>query len=217
MRISLKHWLRRRRSPWLQVFYDSFKLYKKDRREAVRQDFDGLNEDSIVLDFGGFEGNWAHDIYEQHKCSVHVFEPHPRFAKALRARFSDNDKIVIHEYALGTVEGTLNLTDDGDASSALCENENAVLGKVIPVAEFVAHYPDTELALAKINIEGGEYDLLPALIETGLITKIRILQVQFHLYSEALIAVRKDLVSKVEQTHNSDWSYPFVWEQWTKK
>jgi FkbM family methyltransferase len=217
MRISLKHWLRRRRSPWLQVFYDSFKLYKKDRREGIRQDFIGLNENSIVLDFGGFEGNWAHDIYERYKCSVHVFEPHPRFAEALRARFSDNEKIVIHEYALGTVEGTLNLTDDGDASSALRENENAVLGQVIPVSEFVTQYPDTEFALAKINIEGGEYDLLPALIGTGLITKIRILQVQFHLYSEDLIAVRKDLVSKIEQSHSSDWSYPFVWEQWTKK
>lgn len=47
--------------------------------------------------------------------------------------------------------------------------------------------------------------------------KTGILQVQSHLYSQYLIDVRKDIVAKIEQTHNADWSYPFVWEQWTAK
>jgi FkbM family methyltransferase len=217
MRLSPKHWLRRRRSPWLKVFYDSFKQYKKDGREAVRQDFTGLGASSVVLDFGGFEGNWAHDIHQRYKCAVHVFEPHPRFAAELRTRFADNDKIKVHEFALGAKDGVLNLSDDGDASSALRENENAVEGKVIPVARFFADCPDAEFALAKINIEGGEYDLLPALMDAGVMDHIGILQVQFHLYSEDLIAVRQGIVGRIEKTHSSDWSYPFVWEQWTRK
>jgi len=217
MRISLKHWLRRKRSPWLKIFYDSFKRYKTDRREAIRQDFDGLGEKSVVLDFGGFEGNWAHDIHERYKCSVHVFEPHPRFAEELRNRFSGNDKIFIHEFALGSEEGVLKLSDDGDASSALRENKNAVEGRILPVSVFFNEHPDTDFSLAKINIEGGEYDLLPALLDTGFVNKIGILQVQFHLYSESLIAVRTGIVSRIEENFRSDWSYPFVWEQWTKK
>ena len=88
MRISLKHWLRLRRLPWLKVFYDSFKRYRKEKREAIRQDFEGVDQNSVVLDFGGFEG---------------------------------------------------------------------------------------------------------------------------------LINAHKGLVGKIEQTHNPDWSYPFVWEQWTRK
>lgn len=217
MRISPKHWLRRRRSPWLQIFYDSFKRYKVDRRETIRQDFDGLDANSVALDFGGFEGNWAHDIHQRYKCTVHVFEPHPRFAAELRARFAGNEKIIVHEFALGAKDGVLNLSDDGDASSALRENVNAVEGKVIPVTRFFADHQDTEFALAKINIEGGEYDLLPALMNAGLIEYIGILQVQFHLYSEDLIAVRQGIVDRIEKTHSSDWNYPFVWEQWTKK
>lgn len=187
MRISLKHWLRRRHSPWLKIFYESFKRYKKDKREAIRQDFVGLNETSVVLDFGGFKGNWAHDIYERYKCTVHVFEPHPRFAEALRERFSHNDKIIVHEYALGTKEGILNLSDEGDASSALRENESAIVGKVLLVTSYIKQYPNVKFALAKINIEGGEYDLLPALINSGLIANIETLQIQFHLYSENLL------------------------------
>ena len=217
MRISLKHWLRLRRDPWRKIFYDAFRQWKRDKMEAKRYNFEGLSEDSVVFDVGGFEGNWAQAINDRYGSAVHVFEPHPRFAEALRARFQGNEKIVIHEYALGTKEGVLNLSDDGDASSALRENENAVEGKVIPATAFFEQHKDTNFALAKINIEGGEYDLLPALIATGAIEKIGILQMQFHLYSQDLIDVRKGIVAKIEQTHNADWSYPFVWEQWTAK
>jgi len=213
MRLSLKHWLRRRRSPWLKVFYDSFKQYRKDGREAARQDIAGLDAESVVLDFGGFEGNWAHDIHQRYKCAIHVFEPHPRFAAGLRTRFADNPKIKIHEFALGKKGGALILSDDGDASSALRENENAVEGKVIPVTRFFANCPDRRFALAKINIEGGEYGLLPALMATGVIDHIGKLWVQFHLYSQDLVAVRQGIVGEIEKIHSSDWSYPFVWEQ----
>lgn len=217
MRISLKHWLRRKRSPWLKIFYDSFKRYKRDKREAIRQDFIGLDAKATVLDFGGFEGDWAYDIHQRYNCAVHVFEPHPHFATELRKRFEGNAKIFIHEYALGKEDGVLNLSDEGNASSALRVDENAVEGKVVAVSTFFDAHADTDFGLVKINIEGGEYDLLPALIDAGFMPRIGILQVQFHLYSENLIDVRQNIVNKIEQTHSSDWSYPFVWEQWTQK
>lgn len=217
MRISIKHWLRLRREPWRKIFYDAFKAFRRDKRQAAMFAFDGLGPESVVLDFGGFEGNWADRIHSQYGCFVHVFEPHPGFAHKLQERFRDNPKITVHDYALGTRDGVLELSDDGDATSALQSGDTVVEGRVVAVQSFFDADPDQQFALAKINIEGGEYDLLPALLDTGAIERIDCLQVQFHLYSEALIASRAQIVERIEATHAPDWSYPFVWEQWTRK
>lgn len=42
--------------------------------EVFRYDFD-LNNESLVLDFGGFKGQWASDIYSRYNCRILVFEP----------------------------------------------------------------------------------------------------------------------------------------------
>jgi FkbM family methyltransferase len=145
-----------------------------------------------------------------------VFEPHPKFAAAIENRFVDNPKIITHALALGTADGTLNLSDDGDASSALTTRENAVLGKVQKASTFLADMTPS-VALAKLNIEGGEYDLLPALDQADWLRHIGKLQIQFHIYSEDDIARRDAIRRTLEKTHTCDWKYPFVWEQWSQR
>ncbi len=71
--------------------------------------------------------------------------------------------------------------------------------------------------LAKVNIEGGEYDLLPAFDEAGVLPRLRMLQVQFHLFAPADIERRNAIRATLSRTHNCDWSYDFVWEQWSLK
>ena len=39
-----------------------------------------LNEKSVVIDLGGYEGQWAADIFCKYVCSIHVFEPVKKFA-----------------------------------------------------------------------------------------------------------------------------------------
>lgn len=68
--------------------------------------------------------------------------------------------------------------------------------------------------LAKINIEGGEYDLLPALADQGALCRIRRLLIQFHLFQPDFIAKRDVIRDKLAETHGCVWEYPFVWEEW---
>ena len=69
-----------------------------------------------------------------------------------------------------------------------------------------------QIALAKINIEGGEYELLEHLIEKNLIKQIRNIQVQFH---EDVIpnASRRmaEIHSALAQTHRITFQEKFVW------
>lgn len=217
MRISLKDWLRQRRDPWSRVFYTAFRRWRADKMEQTRLQFDGLGPASVVFDVGGFQGNWAADMHARYGAGVHVFEPHPTFAAAIRQRFAGNAAIVVHDFALGSTAGTLTLSDDGDASSSFGKASQTVTGRIEPVAGFFARHDIPVIDLMKMNIEGGEYDLLPALAEAGLLPRIGILQVQFHLFAEADIARRYAIRQTLARTHDCDWSYDFVWEQWTRR
>ncbi|WP_298435624.1 FkbM family methyltransferase [uncultured Jannaschia sp.] len=216
MRRAFKRWIARTFNTWRAPAANALLDWSEDGGEALRMRFDGLGPTDTVLDFGGFEGDWAAKLHDAHGCRVHVFEPHPAFVDRLRARFSGNDAIVIHPFAVGSADGTLPLSDDGDASSAL-SGRGTVEGMMRAAAKVMADLPEPRFAVAKINIEGGEYDLLPALIKAGALPRIDRLQVQFHLYERDHLEARADLVRRIEATHAPDWSYPFVWEQWTRR
>lgn len=217
MRISLKHWLRLRRDPWRKVFYDAFKRWKADGMEPRRMQFPGLTAGSVVLDVGGFEGNWAAAVHGASGAVVHVFEPHPGFAAAIARRFAGNPAIKVHDLALGSAAGSLQLSDDGDASSSFRKAAATVMGRVVPVRDFLTPAAFPRIDLVKINIEGGEYDLLPALVEAGVMPRIDLLQVQFHLFEQGDIARRESIRARLAETHDCDWAYPFVWEQWRRR
>jgi len=71
--------------------------------------------------------------------------------------------------------------------------------------------------LIKINIEGGEYDLVPRMIESGIVNKCKIIRIQFHDWIPGAFAMRKKIVKELSKTHEVEWSFPLVWESWIRK
>src|SRR5690349_17857574 len=59
-----------------------------------------LDEDSTVFDLGGFEGQWASDIYSMYSCTIHIFEPVNEYAQNIKRRFAKNKKVHVHQYGL---------------------------------------------------------------------------------------------------------------------
>ncbi|MFU1476589.1 FkbM family methyltransferase [Roseovarius sp. C7] len=212
---SLKKWLDRRRNPWKGVFYDAFKRWKQENGPARLYDYKGLPTGAVVLDIGAFRGEWSDLILAaQPDCTIHAFEPHPGFARELREKYAGDTRVIVHECALGSAPGTLRLSDAGDASSSVAAHDRAFEAPIVSVESFFADHPLPRIDLAKINIEGGEYDLLPALVTTGQIAAITRLQVQFHLFEPGLAAARDDIRANLDKTHDCVWAYPFVWEEW---
>jgi hypothetical protein len=69
----------------------------------------------------------------------------------------------------------------------------------------------------KINIEGGEFELLERLIETGLIATIENLQVQFHNFEVGAPKRMAELQAALGRTHTPTYQYEFVWENWARR
>ncbi len=214
---SLNRWLEHRRNPWKGVFFDAFRQWRRDDGVQRLNDLSFLRDGDTVLDFGGFRGEWTAAALRQAKVSAHIFEPHPGFASALKTRFARQENVHVHDCALGRANGTMTLSDAGDASSSVAEADRGFDVQVIDARDFFDAHDLHDVALAKINIEGGEYDLLPALTGSGTIAAIARLHVQFHLFAPEFEARREAVRAGLRDTHDCLWEYPFVWEAWQRR
>src|SRR5262245_41613771 len=90
--------------------------YSDGGDERFRYDYD-LGGNSLVLDVGGYKGQWASDIYARYNCRVLVLEPVRQFADAMEKRFQRNPQIEVVCLALGATSRQEAIALDEDGSS----------------------------------------------------------------------------------------------------
>lgn len=80
------------------------------------------------------------------------------------------------------------------------------------------HLPGKVVDLIKINIEGGEYDLLEHLLSSGMVKRFKNIQVQFHedVIPKAEARMRK-IHDELSKTHRVTFQKIFIWENWEIK
>ena len=138
----------------------------------------------MVFDVGVYQGDFADKISNRYNCTVFVFEPSKDFFDACVERFEDNDKVRCFNFGLGHLNETVSLSDAADASSTkLGQADDASTAVSIrKFSEVVRELKVDHIDLIKINIEGGEFDLLPHMMSDPMITEIDNIQVQFHTF-----------------------------------
>src|SRR5690606_14825234 len=112
-----------------------------------------LNEHSVVFDLGGFEGQWASDIFSKYQCTVFVFEPFERYYQNIKERFIFNNKIKVFNYGLGNDNKALTLYSNGDATSSFKKAGDAYEIKIVKASEALRSFGIQRIDLVKINIE----------------------------------------------------------------
>ena len=190
--------------------------WKKANGEQLRFAYP-LTESSVVMDLGGYEGQWASDIFSRYCCSVMVFEPVREFSDQIAKRFAANRKISSFPFGLSGATGTVEISLDKNSSSAFKDTgnkENKESVRMVRASDFFSEHEIGAVDLMKINIEGGEYELLEHLIESGLVRKIRNIQVQFHDFVPNAQARMEKIQRELAKTHHTTYQYPFVWENW---
>jgi len=181
--------------------------------KTLRLDYK-LDYSSIVFDVGGYEGQWAKDISEKFNCTIFVFEPVESYAKKIKNIFADNQKIKIYNFGLGKENKNTEITIDNDGSSLFQQGDHKENVRIIRISDFIKENNIKIIDLFKINIEGGEYDLLEDLINTELIKKIKNIQVQFHDFIPDAEGRMKKIQTELAKTHHPTYQYEFVWENW---
>lgn len=175
-----------------------------------------INSESIVFDLGGYQGLWTKQIFDRYNCNVYVFEPVPHFADSIQEMFKIHDKIKVFNYGLSDETKELDIFINGDSTSFNIESKNKVRCKVRSIVDFLNESNIHEIDLMKINIEGDEFPLLQKLIQHGLVTMVKNIQVQFHSFVPNSYELRKQIQEKLAKTHKITYNYEFVWENWER-
>jgi FkbM family methyltransferase len=174
-----------------------------------------LTKDSVVFDIGGFNGEWTDKTSRMFDGEYHIYEPITSFYKKIVEYLGARKNIFVHNFAVGSVERKVVLGIEGDSTSEY-------LYKPFPVKEECRQIninsiiPDKVDVMA-INCEGGEYDILPALIESGKISNVKYLQIQFHNFVPGAEEKHKQIFDDLSKTHNRIYSWEWVWEVWEIK
>ncbi len=190
--------------------------FRNNGDKTLRLDYD-LNNDSIVFDLGGYEGQWASDIFSMYSCYIHVFEPVEKFATKIEKRFSKNNRIFVHKFGLSNMNQKIQIFVDADRSSIFQTKNSGEDIHLIKAIDFIKEYKIGNINLIKINIEGGEYDFLEHLLASGFIENIYNIQVQFHDFVPNAEQRMNKIQQNLSKTHFLTYQYPFVWENWQIK
>jgi hypothetical protein len=146
-----------------------------------------------VIDIGSYRREFADEIIRRYGCQVECFD-------------------ALDDRAAWLYDGELMF--GGAYLYTSIYEQPTVKYKCVNIVPFL----QDNIALCKINIEGGEYQLLAHIVNSGAINNIANLQVQFHRIEgmdtdEAYWLLSERLV----ETHDLEWRVPFVWESWKRR
>jgi FkbM family methyltransferase len=172
-----------------------------------------LTPESIVFDLGSYDGDYCNRIFSKYLCNIHSFEPVYDFYQ----KHKNNHKgTIINNFALGAKNEEFTISVNDNSSSQFIEGEK-ITCKKIKFLDYIQLYNINKINLIKINIEGGEYEILNEIIKCGFTQNIDIFLIQFHYLSNNPIIEREQIVKELLKTHKPLFSFPFVWECYIKK
>jgi FkbM family methyltransferase len=193
------------------------KWFEINGDQTLRLDYD-LNPNSLIFDVGGYKGEFTSDIFCKYNSNVYVFEPVNLFYQIIQNKFSNNNKIKIFGFGLSGKDEQLQISISENSSSVYLKTEKTEMIQLKSIVDFIKKNYISQVDLIKINIEGGEYELLEALIENDLVSSFVNIQVQFH---DFIIENAKERMNKIQtnlsKTHKLTYQYEFVWENWKIK
>ncbi len=144
---------------------------------------------------------------------IYAFEPFPTTYERALENFGLNDlpfKITPHLYGLGSENKIVNIPYNGNFKGQMSttRDNSAFLGETIEYTEkaeirdvsevflnIISQEPNQKF-LFKIDCEGGEYEIIQRLAHTGLLSKIRIIIMEWHVIEGQNLS---DLESTLQQ------------------
>ena len=140
--------------------------------------------------------------------------------KNLLIRLNVGSIIIINDFGLSAKNEVKEFYLSEESSSIFKpthESSKIVTVKMKNILDYISENKIEKINLMKINIEGGEFELLNILIESQTIKIIENILVQFHSFVKNAERKRIKIQSRLNKTHSITFEYPFVWENWVLK
>jgi FkbM family methyltransferase len=181
------------------------KLYPRSDVELVGSAYGGwpaplglLDSSSIVYSVGaGGDVSFDAGLIERTGCQVHSFDPTPEAARHVAEH--PHERLSFHNVAIWTYSGQLQMhraaNPENMALSAvnLQRTNRTVEVPCRSIASIRAELGHEQIALLKLTLDGGEYDLLPHLDLAGWGTRALVVAFQHNRPARAVVRLVADL------------------------
>lgn len=154
----------------------------------------GLGPESVCIDLGANLGDTVSRLLTR-AGHVHAFEPEPWTFSRLKSKFEGDPRVTLHNAAAGAKDGALRMmrdpafrSDPDGASQGTSAFRSLIWEKgspdafEAPVVDFCRFLRelDRPVDILKIDIEGGEVELLEALLDAPERKRVRYAFVETH-------------------------------------
>lgn len=185
--------------------------------DARAIDWPDLTPSSVVVEVGGYKGRWALQIAERYGPWMLVFEPQPWAAQACR-EVLQGTSFHVFEYALGTVNGVAFMGEwETDGCSIVKDDSAEHQVKIVEIGQTFRDIGITDrVALMLINIEGYEYQLIPHMLDEGILPDRLI--VQFHTFADPGGMQQAAIYARLAALgYRILWTYGVVLTAWERR
>lgn len=158
-----------------------------------------LGPDSVVLDIGANQGQFARAIVRDFDCRVHVVEPNPHLCTGLQELAIPG--VTVHGVALAGTRGprpflVMNNSEASHLPDVNGSNEGTVQVNAVTLEDLISQIPvPARIDLIKMDIEGAELDVLEH-VPAGPLDRVRQLTIEFHQFVCPESRVRVEAVKK---------------------
>ncbi len=178
---------------------------------------DNFNEDSVLVDLGGYMGHFSHQFLERYPLSrVILIEPNPDAADHCLTRFIGNSSIEVIRAAIGPhrkEREKFYVNDDNTKASTLLETLwhkcgcnskcHSIHVAVITLNEILQMIPSKTIDLLKVDIEGSEWDLIRN-ISKEQARHIKQISIEFHDFADP--SLRRETEHSIHALHDLGFS-----------
>lgn len=172
-----------------------------------------LSSDDVVFDIGAYQGEWTDQILCQYGSRVICYEPVPKHVNELALKYRSNNRVSVIGSAMSDHEGFLPIGINAN-SSGLNRPGETIQVPTTSITEEIKKYGPKIL---KINIEGGEYIVLDAVLKNNIASSINCLIIQFHNFESNDEAKASLIISRLSNTHDVIFNFPFMWARFDKR
>ena len=176
-------------------------------------DWPQLNQDSVVVEVGGYTGRWSLQIADRYKSNMIIFEPQVWCCVVMEEVFEEY-KAKIYPFGLAMKDSEEQVTEFGtDGCTVVPRSYITGLTRALVFKEIHGVFYSEGLKhidMMMINIEGGEFTLIPHMLKVGILPEI--LMVQFH-GPEKMLETRKDM----NKYYIPIWDYSEALSAWKLK
>ena len=176
-----------------------------------------LTPASVVLDCGGYEGNFAKQIIDKYGCTVYVYEPIPEFFEKCNKTLEKHPRALVFNHGVGRSKRHVKMRVKGDSTGLYADSGKVIDVQLRSIGEIMELLGLDTVQLVKLNIEGMEGETIEGMLDDGTIKRVDNLQVQPHTCMPDALTRWPEIQRRLAETHELTYCAPWCWESWRLK